>query len=96
MPAQPPPATPPANTTTATPDQWKNGTAAQRIAADMASRISDGTWKQYQELPPAEYTASQHGVSPRTASRAGKLLLDIGIVCKDGHAWYAAQGNPES
>lgn len=32
--------------------QWRTGTAAQRIAADIASRISGGMWERYQELPP--------------------------------------------
>lgn len=70
--------------------QWKTGTAAQRIAADIASSISGGTWERYQELPPTEYTASQHDVSPRTASRARKLLLDAGMLGRTGSMWFVA------
>ncbi|MGH3167631.1 MAG: hypothetical protein ACRDN0_17295 [Trebonia sp.] len=70
--------------------QWKTGTAAQRIAADIASRISGSAWERFEELPPTEDTASQHDVSPRTASRARKLLLDAGVLGRTGSVWFVA------
>ena len=71
-------------------NKWKTGTAAQRVAADIVSEITRRAWERYHELPPTEYTASQHDVSPRTASRAKKLLLDMGMLGKTGHVWYVA------
>jgi DNA-binding GntR family transcriptional regulator len=71
-------------------DQWKTGTAAQRVAADIASKISSGAWERFRELPPAEHLASQHDVSSRTVSRARKLLLDGGMLGRDASIWYVA------
>jgi DNA-binding GntR family transcriptional regulator len=71
-------------------DQWKSGTAAQRVAADIAGKISSGAWVRWRELPPADFLAAQHDVSSRTASRARKLLLDGGLLGRDGRIWYVA------
>lgn len=71
-------------------DQWKTGTAAQRVAADIAQKISGGAWERFHVLPPAEHMASQHDVSSRTVSRARKLLLDGGMLGRDGRFWYVA------
>jgi DNA-binding GntR family transcriptional regulator len=90
MRAQPPPARPTNTITDQTLDQWKTGTAAQRIAADIVAKISDGTWERYQALPATEYSAAQHDVSLRTAGKARKLLLDAGILGRDGLTWYVA------
>jgi DNA-binding GntR family transcriptional regulator len=91
MRTEPPPATRPANMITDhTLDRWEKGTAAQRIAAAIATKIRDGAWEQYQALPATEYIAAQHDVSLRTAGRAKKLLLDAGILGRDGRTWYVA------
>ena len=52
----------------------------QQIAADLASKIVEGKYKEGDKIYARSYIASQYGVSPETARRAVCVLADLNIV----------------
>jgi len=61
--------------------EWANsGSAAKRIAADLATMITTGRLERFANLPDREELASTWNVSVETITRAKRLLADYGLV----------------
>jgi DNA-binding GntR family transcriptional regulator len=70
--------------------QWQRGTMAERVAADLASKIVTGNLSKWGSLPLNRTLADQHGVSDRTVSAAKRLLGGQGLLTLDGRRYYVA------
>ena len=60
----------------------------ESIAADIATRIRTGKYKQYSELPPRLDLAREFSASETTVSRAKQLLADAGILARNHNGRY--------
>jgi DNA-binding GntR family transcriptional regulator len=70
--------------------EWQRGSMRERVAADLASRITSGKITKWGELPLNRTLADQWDVSHRTVSSAKKLLADAGLLAKEGTRYYVA------
>ena len=61
----------------------RSGHRHEAIAADIATKIRTGMYKQYSELPRRTDLAQEFSVSESTVTRAKRLLADAGILAKD-------------
>jgi DNA-binding FadR family transcriptional regulator len=69
--------------------RWqRSGRRDEAIAADIATRIRTGKYKQHQELPPRTALAREFDVSESTVSSAKRLLAAAGILAKDHNGTY--------
>ena len=69
---------------------WQRGNGVERIAADLAYRISNGSLTRWDSLPLNRTLAKEWNVSSRTISRAKKLLYDHGVLTLDGRRYYVS------
>jgi DNA-binding GntR family transcriptional regulator len=65
----------------------RSGRRDEAIAADIATLIRTGRYKQYHQLP-CTGLARQFDVSQSTVSRAKRLLADAKILVKDINGLY--------
>jgi DNA-binding GntR family transcriptional regulator len=70
--------------------RWQRGSMRERVAADLASRITSGQITKFNDLPLNRTLAGEWDVSHRTVSSAKKLLADEGLLTKDGTRYYVA------
>jgi DNA-binding GntR family transcriptional regulator len=68
----------------------RSGRRAESIAADMATKIRTGRYKQYQTLPPNIDVAQEYGVSKTTVINAKRLLAEHEILAKDNGVYIVA------
>ena len=69
--------------------RWqRSGRRDESIAADIATKIRIGKYKQYHELPPRTDLAREFNVSESTVSSAKRLLADAKILAKDQNGVY--------
>jgi DNA-binding GntR family transcriptional regulator len=66
----------------------RSGRRDETVAADIATRIRIGKYKQHQELPPRTALAREFDVSESTVTRAKQLLAAAKILAKDHNGAY--------
>jgi DNA-binding GntR family transcriptional regulator len=72
--------------------EWeRSGSAAKRIAADLATMISTGKLDRFASLPDSDQIALKWSVSQGTVTRAKRLLAERGLVklTRDRHYYVA-------
>jgi excisionase family DNA binding protein len=70
----------PAPLTRAKLSQWSAGTVIRQIAADLAAKISDGTYHRRRPIPANATLAARWRTSPQTVETAKRLLAAHGIL----------------
>lgn len=69
---------------------WQRGNAAEQIAADLASQITNGNLSKWDSLPLNRTLADKHNVSERTISKAKRLLGNHGMLTLVDRRYYVA------
>jgi DNA-binding GntR family transcriptional regulator len=69
--------------------RWqRSGRRDESIAADIATRIRTGRYKQHHQLPPRNDLAREFSVSESTVSSAKRLLAGAKVLAKDHSGVY--------
>jgi DNA-binding GntR family transcriptional regulator len=73
--------------------EWESGDAAHRLAAHLAADIQTDKLEAYASLPTNAELGRWHDVSPATASRAKRLLIDRNMIRREGR-YHVVIGPP--
>ena len=70
--------------------KWQRGTMVERVAADLASQITNGKLSKWDSPPLNRTLADKWNVSERTISKAKRLLGDQGMLTLVDRRYYVA------